>query len=82
MSNNVWVLVTTDPMLMRGDNVANAVMAGDNVVTVHASLDNVLAHIRRTYDADGYYADEGSGSLQNYLHGEGYEFHYYELTVQ
>lgn len=62
-----WELTTADPS------------AGGPVVTRHATYDEVIDHIRATYDPGGYYADKGSGSLQNYLRGEGYEFDYREL---
>ncbi len=63
-----WELVVTDP------NV------DEPVVTAHSTFDEVLLHIRSTCDPSGYYADEGSGSLQNLLAGEGYEFDYRQIS--
>ncbi len=51
----------------------------ENVVTLHPDHNHMLDHIRATYDPSGYYADEGSGSLQNLLSSEGYEFNYREV---
>ncbi|PBA68882.1 hypothetical protein [Mycobacterium avium] len=62
-----WKLTVSDP------NV------DEPVVTEHATYDELLAHIRATYDPSGYYADEGTGSMQNLLAGEGYEFDYEEI---
>lgn len=80
-----WLLITEDPNIsgLRDDEVPEAVtMPSGEVLTLHASFDAVLNHIRATYDPSGYYADEGSGSLQNYLQGEGYAFHYYDLPLR
>lgn len=57
-----WELETTDPH------------EGTRVVTRHATYDDLLSHIRATYDQQGRYADEGSGSMQNYLAMDGYQF--------
>jgi len=51
------------------------------VVTLHPSFDAMLDHIRATYDPSGYYDGDGSGSLQNMLAGEGYEFNYREVPA-
>ena len=64
-----WELTTDDP------NV------DEPVITLHPTFDEVLDHIRATYDPSGYYADEGSGSLQNLLAGEGYEFNYRQIPT-
>lgn len=84
-ANTVWVLVTEDPNVIGGrlDEVPGAMtLPSSQVVTVHPDFDAVLEYIRRTYDPSGYYADEGSGSLQNYLSGEGYSFHYAEVSIK
>ena len=62
-----WELTSVDP------NVNGP------VVTTHETYDDVLDHIRATYDPAGEYVDEGSGSLQNYLALEGYRFDYREV---
>lgn len=65
-----WELTATDP------NV------DEPVVTVHPTFDDMLLHIRATYDPSGYYEHEGSGgSMQNLLAGEGYEFDYREIET-
>lgn len=51
------------------------------VVTLHPDHTAMLDHIRATYDPSGYYADQGSGSLQNLLSSEGYEFNYREVPT-
>ncbi|AOS94799.1 hypothetical protein AN480_27295 (plasmid) [Mycobacterium intracellulare subsp. chimaera] len=63
-----WKLTVSDP------NV------DEPVVTEHATYDELLSHIRATYDPSGYYADEGTGGMQNLLAGEGYEFDYREIS--
>ena len=40
----------------------------------------MLAHFRQVYDPTGRCADQGSGSMQNYLAESGYDFDYRELT--
>lgn len=64
-----WELTVTDP------NV------DEPVITVHTTFDDMLLHIRATYDPSGYYEHEGSGSMQNLLDGEGYEFDYREIEA-
>ncbi|SIH33704.1 Uncharacterised protein [Mycobacteroides abscessus subsp. abscessus] len=84
-TKTVWVLVTEDPNVVGGrmDEVPGAMtLPSSHVVTVHHDFDNVMEYIRATYDPSGYYADEGSGSLQNYLSGEGYSFHYSEVPIK
>jgi len=51
----------------------------DLVITLHPTFDDLINHIRATYDPSGYYDGEGSGSLQNMLEGEGYEFNYRKI---
>lgn len=53
----------------------------ERVITLHPTFDALIDHIRATYDPSGYYDGEGSGSLQNLLQGEGYEFHYREIPA-
>lgn len=62
-----WELTATDP------NVDAP------VVSVHDTYDELLSHIRRTYDPNGRFEDEGSGSIKNYLGYEGYRFDYCEI---
>lgn len=58
----------------------NDVNLDEQVITLHSTFDEVINHIRATYDPSGYYAHEGSGSLQNMLAGEGYEFDYRQIS--
>jgi hypothetical protein len=64
-----WELTAHDPCV------------DEPVVTEHDSYDDLIAHIRAVYDPSGYYDHEGSGSLQNNLAGEGYEFDYREIPI-
>ncbi len=57
----------------------NDVNLDELVITFHPTFDDVINHIRATYDPSGYYDGEGSGSLQNMLSGEGYEFNYRQI---
>jgi hypothetical protein len=64
---NKWELTVTDPS------------CDEPVVSTHNDFDEMLSHIRRTYDPAGRYDDEGSGSMQNLLALEGYRFDYREI---
>lgn len=79
----VWLLLSTDPnrMLDEKPEVGFELPDDERIVTLHPDFDDVLDHIRRTYDPNGQYSDEGSGSMQNYLHLEGYEFDYKEVKL-
>lgn len=82
MPDTVWLLVTTDPDRMLDEPApAGALLVGERLVTVHRDFDEMIRYMRHTYDPDGYYEDEGSGSWQNYKHVEGYRFDYQEVKV-
>lgn len=86
LADTVWLLVVGDPhnvVVARLDEVPGALtLPSCDVVTAHADYDALVQHLRRTYDPDGEYADEGSGALHNYLRQDSYRITRAELPLQ